>query len=188
MSNTSATPIVPGDLTKGAAYIASHLAEYGATWEFAPVSGRLTKGGDLVLLRKDCPRIVVNPDQVPLFLATFGTAIIAKAINGTSIDVSCERIGRDALVADRSVTNQTLQERMVTSILLGVIVRGPVSTKTVYVVDGVEFTDKNAADAARVKSDSDRAAAFLAMCSDNGVDAETARALAKLQFPNAFTN
>ena len=184
MSNPHA--VAGGDTSKGAAYIAAHPAEFGFSVGFGQVSGRLTKGGDLLVLRKDAPRIVVTPEQVPLFIATFGTALVSKAINGTSIDVSCERIARDTLIDDRSVSNATLLEKMVTSILLGVIVRGLFCFFFVFVVVGVEFTDKHAADVAAVESDKSKAAAFLAMCSDQGVDSETARSLARLQFPKAF--
>jgi hypothetical protein len=182
--------VVGGDVSLGAAHIAKNPWDYGFQWSDGPISGRLSKGGDLVLLRKECPRIEVRPDQVPMFLATFGTAIVAKAINGTSIDVTCERIARDMLVKDRSVTDAQLKERMVASALLGVITR-TVGTKTKFVgVDGKEYDTLEAAQAAvagNTKAEQvAKAQAFLAMCQENGVDAEVARNLAKVQFPEAF--
>ena len=184
--------IVPGDVSKGAKYIAEHPEEFGIGWTFGPISGRLSKGGDLLVLSKNAPRIVVEPDQVPLFLATFGTSIVAKALNGTSIDVSCERVVRDMLVKNRSAKNEELQEKLVLSVLLGVITR-TVGTRTKFVgADGKEYDTLDAARKAVAvdtkESQVAKAAAFLEMCAENGVDSEVARNMAKVQFPLAFAS
>jgi hypothetical protein len=177
--------IQAGDKSKGAKYIAEHPEEYGFIWESGAVEGRLTKNGDLVELRKDAPKVNVRADQIELFMATFGPEQLAKAFNGVSPTVTCQRIARDTLIANRSTTNEQLKEKIVLSLLLNVIVRGPATVKEVrkFVAnDGSEHDTLDKALAhnkSLIASTSDNAkfAAFLAACEAQGMEPSAAKLL-----------
>lgn len=178
LANGVLTSVVSGDVSKGARYIADHPREFGFNWEYAAVSGSLTEGGEKVLLRKNAPKIFFTAELLPLFVATFGYTFLAKGMNGTSTVVSCQRIARDSIIADSGITNETLQERMVSSILLGVIVRGGGSTRTFVALDGSEHKTSEAAQAhnkAQAPNDTEKQAAFLAAAVDRGMSYDAAK-------------
>lgn len=182
--NAEFSAIVPGDISKGAAYIVDHPEEFGYYWGFEMVRGRKEPKDPLLDLRKDAPRIWIKPEQVLLFVKTWGVEILAKTAKGTSIDVNCERIDRDTLLANRSTSNRTLQEKLVTSILLGITVRtGFVKTVVVnqFVANdasthatAAEALAHNVKLAEAAKTDP---AEFLAECVDREWDVDKARKL-----------
>ena len=179
--------IIAGDKSKGAKYIAEHPEEYGFTWEFGKL-GRGT-GKDYVEYATDFPHVFVKPEQVPLFVASFGPGLVAQAINGTSIKVSCDRVNRESYDKNNRVGETELKEKLVSSVLLKVITRSGFAT-TKYVVDGQVFTSEAEAkkyteNTRRIKA-LEAAQAFLAMAAENGVDTALARQMAQTQWPEAF--
>jgi hypothetical protein len=190
--NENNIPDVPaaGDKSKGAKYIAAHPEEYGFSWG----SGAIAKGAgkDKVTLREDCPHIVIPEtlEQLNLFVRTFGAVFVAKGLNGTSVKVQCDRVNRDTLEKNRKVTNDELREKIVSSILLGVIVRSGGVPQTKYVVNGQVFTSEEAAKTFSANAERitalEKAQAFLAMAAENGIDPTVARSMAKAQWPLAF--
>lgn len=180
--------ITVSDKAKDAKYVAAHPEEFGFSWGSGAL-GRGT-GAQYVELRKDFPHIepAEGLEGILLLTKSFGPAVISKGLRGTSWKVSCDRINRDSHEDNRSITNDELKVKIVNSVLLGVVTKGFATTK--YVVGGQTFAsatdaEKFAANQARIK-DLEAATAFLAMASDNGIDAVVARNMAKVQYPLAF--
>lgn len=185
--NADFAAIVPGDITKGAKYIADHPAEYGIVWGYEPVQGRVTKGGPLVVLSKTAPRLWVNPEQVLLFVKTFGPEILSKSAKGTSLDVKSEGIDRETLLANRGTSVEQLKEKLVNSILFSISARGGVTLKFVD-NEGTSWGTAEEAKASNVRlakiadlaakvAEVEEKAEFLGEVSDRGGDVEKARQL-----------
>ena len=113
--------MIPGDKSKGAKYIAEHPEEFGFTWK----TGKLGRGSgkDYVEYNYDFPYIEVDEKNVLLFLASFGPAILSDAIGGTSIKVSTDRVNRAAYDKDNKISQESLKEKLVSSVLLKVVTR-----------------------------------------------------------------
>jgi len=185
-SNTMTLP-QGGDKSKGAKYIAEHSEEYGFTWKTGKL-GRGT-GKDYVEYNMDFPYIDIAPEQVLLFVASFGPGIVSDALGGTSIKVSTDRVNRAQYDKNNKVTLDELKVALVTSVLLKVVQRGGFVTKFVDAEGNVYASkadlDKAIANAAKMKA-IEAAAAFLEMASDNNIPADVARGMAMAQWPLAF--
>ena len=196
MSENEATPIqtawetikaVGGDKSKGAKWIADHPWDYGFSWKMGKL-GRGT-GKDYVEYNMEFPYIDIAPDQLLLFVASFGPAIVSDALGGTSIKVSTDRVNRAQYDKNNKVTLDELKIALVTSVLLKVVTRGGFVTKFVDAKGNV-YTSKDAMDKAsanQAKIDAIEAAQkFMAMAAENNIDASMAREMAKAQWPLAF--
>lgn len=134
--------------------IVANPHNYGFTWSYEPISavkdkgGNWLNGGKKLVLRTNAPRPYVEPEDVPLFRSCFGDEIIAKALNGTSIDVAAEDVIRREILAKwteqraKNVTNDDLKEAIVRSVLFGQRARGSGGSRKVWIVDGVAYTDE----------------------------------------------
>jgi hypothetical protein len=183
MNNNSQAP------EKTVAKIVERPELYGFSWGKGAI-GKGT-GAAYVELRSDAPHIHVTPESLKLFAAMWPNVLV-KSVNGTSVKVSCDRVNRDTIDKDVTVSADTLKAKIVSNVLLGVITRtfGP-PPKVFVGADGKEYPSLEAAKAAAAPSDNrtaqlEKAGAFLAMCAENGVDGETARNMAKMQFPLAY--
>lgn len=180
--------LTPGDKSKGAKYIAEHPEEFGFEWK----SGKLGRGSgkDYVEYNTNFPYIEISPENVLLFLASFGPALISDGLGGTSIKVSTDRVNRAAYDKDNTVTEAALREKLVSSVLLKVVTRsGGTTTKWAdskgNVYPSKEALDKAIANQAKIEA-LEAAQAFLAMAAENGIDPTLAREMAKKQWPTAF--
>jgi len=196
MSEKEMTPIqtawetikaVGGDKSKGAKYIADHPWDYGFSWKLGKL-GRGT-GKDYVEYNMDFPYIDISPEQVLLFVASFGPSIVSDALGGTSIKVSTDRVNRAQYDKNNKVTLDELKVALVTSVLLKVVSRGGFVTKFVD-AEGNAYTskadlDKALANNAKMKA-IEAASAFMAMASENNIPADVARNMAMAQWPLAF--
>lgn len=177
-----------GDKTKGAKYIAEHPEEYGFEWK----TGKLGRGSgkDYVEYNIDFPYPEVSPENVLLFLASFGPELVSAGMGGTSIKVSSDRVNRAAYDNDRMVSMDALKEKQVSSVLLKVVTRSGGTTTKWADSKGNVYPSKEALDKAianQVKIDALEAAqAFLAMAAENNIDPTMAREMAKKQWPTAF--
>jgi hypothetical protein len=184
----SMTEIVAGDKGKGPKYIAEHPEEFGFAWGEGAIGKGV--GKDYVELKGDCPHIENPPELLLTFVKSFGAALVSKGLNGTSIKVQCDRVNRDTVDKNMAVKASELKEKIVSSILLGVITRTFSAPVTKYVVAGQVFTnqadaDKFTANAEKIRQ-LEAAGAFLAMAAENGIDMTVARSMAKAQYPLAF--
>lgn len=180
--------IVAGDKSKGAKYIAEHPAEFGFAWGEGAIGRGV--GKDYVELKADCPHIENPPELLLTFIKTFGGALVSKGLGGTSVKVQCDRVNRDTVDKNLAVKTSELREKIVSSILLGVITRTFSAPVTKYVVAGQVFTsqadaDKFTANAEKIRQ-LEAAQAFLVMAAENGIDSTVARSMAKVQYPLAF--
>lgn len=186
-NNTQPT-IIPGDKSKGAKYIAEHPAEFGFTWDTGKL-GRGT-GKDYVEYNADFPHVVVKPEQVALFVASFGPALVSSAINGTSIKVSCDRVNRESYDKNNRIGLAELREKLVSSVLLKVITRSGFTTTKWKDAEGNTYASEADLNKALVNNRKikalEAAGAFLAMASENGIDPAVARSMAAAQWPEAF--
>jgi hypothetical protein len=174
----------------GSAYIVDNPWLYGFSWDFGPISRGI--GVKKVVLREVCPYICVTADSLPLFLATFGPKMVAKALRGTSIKVQTDRVNRDLLKKDRTISDRDLMLRQVSSILLGVVTRtywGGGNVPQVMFA-GKLYPSKSAADAAAKVAEKntaiESARSFLVDAQEAGIPAEVARTMARKQWPLAF--
>lgn len=190
MSENQNTLSLPtgGDKSKGAKYIAEHPDEFGYTWETGKL-GRGT-GKDYVEYNMDFPWINVKPEQVLLFVASFGPAIVSDALGGTSIKVSTDRVNRAQYDKNNKVTLDELKQALVTSVLLKVVTRSGGTVTKFVDAKGNVYASKDAMDKAsanQAKIDAIEAAQkFMAMAAENNIDAAMAREMAKAQWPLAF--
>lgn len=174
---------------------------FGFSWKYEPISavkdkqGNWLNGGKKLVLRGNAPRPYVEPDDVPLFRACFGNEIIAKAINGTSIDVAAEDVLRRELLNQwqtqraKNVTNDDLKEAIVRSVLFGQRARGSGGSRKVWIVDGVAYVDEaSAMEASKAKPETfadmrgnqhpsklEADQANIAILVDSGMDGDLAR-------------
>lgn len=177
-----------GDKSKGAKYIAEHPEEFGFSWK----TGKLGRGSgkDYVEYNYDFPYIEVSEQNVLLFLASFGPALVSDALGGTSIKVSTDRVNRAAYDKDNKISEAKLKELLVSSVLLKVITRSGGTTTKFVDAKGNVYASKEAMEKAvanQAKIDALEAAQkFLSQASDNGVDPIVARNMAKEMWPLAF--
>lgn len=150
MTNITEREVAESDIQE----IVAFPERFGFSWRYEPISavkdkqGNWLNGGKKLVLRGNAPRPYVEPEDVPLFRASFGNEIVAKALNGTSIDVAAEDVLRRELLNQwqtqraKNVTNDDLKEAVVRSVLFGQRARGGGGARKVWIVDGVAYTDE----------------------------------------------
>jgi hypothetical protein len=123
----------------------TNSAEYGFTWTMWPVNMQAGDHASDKMGLGEVPIPVVT--DVPKFNAAF-PGLALKAMNGTSIRVTAQRIGRDGRERDSRVSAETLKRRIINWMLGVRVAVSQVVVKevrvSIYVAsDGTEFEDKN---------------------------------------------
>lgn len=121
--------------------IVARIADFGMKFDTGAINvdGRGAKG---IQLRADAPVLVVV--DIDLFTETFPAHILTDSMDGQSIRVQSQRITRDSLEKNRSLTNDALKEMLVDRIVLKNRARTVAAVKTVEVVkframDGADY-------------------------------------------------
>ena len=175
---------------RDAAYIASHLDEFGLRWVYRD----LNKGRDQkTLLRRDVPQLemVETEDGLQKCFRHF-PAVVYASMNGTSAKVRSQNVSRPFLRANMRATDEQIQEHVVRSVLLNQVSRSGGSRPVYIGPDGRTYATLGEAQAAvksapSMPSPVELAQAFIADAVDMGVSYNIARERALAKWPEAFT-